>query len=440
MSKKGAVDVYASIIIMVTAVTFASTLYLYSSGVIKGTMTENFKLVDIFGNRVIIKNIGREDIKDLKCMVDGIERRCVISEASIIPGQSGNVLIEGITPGIHELQLYTKSMSERLTWKAEENSIVDVPNPTAITTATIIIEETKIIELSTSPDNPHTPQNITVKCKALRATGDTRTLHLDIRLKNPSGNEILDSGNLGDDELDVTYEILTFEFTETGDYKVICNLRETSLLPDPLIDSKNTIVSYSTPAIPSTTTTRITTTTRQTTTTRITTTTRSTTTIYEPPEETPTTEETTPTTKEGGGGCPILKVFDGKDFVTIEKLNIHAPAGWDIKYTSKFNMQPKCGKYEIILHEAAYNFWDGSHIDYVKLTDEKGNECRLISAVHSKNGDVLSQIVKSDDVRVRTFPEQEIKLVFDNCSGNKFTFMIEGYNAKCPGGSDTCPF
>jgi len=289
MSRKGVVDIFAAIIIMIITITFGSTLYLYSSGVIKGTMLQNFELVDIFGNRVVLKNVGREDIKNLKCMVDGIERRCVITEASIIPGQSGNVLIEGITPGIHELQLYTKSMSERLTWKAEENSIVNVPNPT--TTTTIIIEETKIIELSTSPDNPQTPQNVTVKCKAQRATGDDRKLHLDIRLNNPSGNEILNSGNLGDDELDITYEILFLKFTETGDYKVICNLRETTLLIDPLIDSKNLIVSYSSLVTTTTTTAMTTTTVGATTTTQVTTTAMTTTTVG----ATTTTQVTTTT-------------------------------------------------------------------------------------------------------------------------------------------------
>ena len=156
---KGAVDIYASIIIMVISITFASTLYLYSSGVIKGTMTENFKLVDIFGNRVIIKNIGREEIKGLKCIVDGIERECnIVNEtekeiaASIMPGQSGKVLIKGITSGIHELQLYTKSMSQRLTWNAEPESIVEVPTETATstTTSTIATTTTGITTTSTT--------------------------------------------------------------------------------------------------------------------------------------------------------------------------------------------------------------------------------------------------------------------------------------------------
>ncbi|MDI6825572.1 MAG: hypothetical protein QMD36_00005, partial [Candidatus Aenigmarchaeota archaeon] len=285
-----------------------------------------------------------------------------------------------------------------------------------------------------------------------------------------------------------------------GDYKIICNLRETRIGIDPLIDSKNVIVSYS--PVATTTTTVITTTRATTTTTRITTTTTSitttmiritttritTTTIPEscegmggigcfmgsggcsvacksmgygfgicefwPPTvgdcepgcccyctgklttttKVTTTIKATTTTSGGGGGdgCPILKVYDGKDFTTKEKLNIHAPAGKDTTYTSKFSMQPKDGRYEIILDEAAYLYWDGSYIDYVKLTDENGNECRLVSAIHSKHGDVLSLIAKSDDTRVRTFPGEEIKLVYKDCSGNSFTFMIEGYNRVFP--------
>jgi len=134
----------------------------------------------------------------------------------------------------------------------------------------------------------------------------------------------------------------------------------------------------------------------------------------------------------GGGGCPILKVWDGEKFVDVEKLNIHAPRDQDTTYASSFSMRPINGKYEIILDEAAYLFWDGSHIDSVSLRDEAGKECKLISAIHSKQGDVLKSLQKSDDIRVRTFPGEEIKLVYEGCSGNQFTFTIEGYNMKIP--------
>jgi len=131
-----------------------------------------------------------------------------------------------------------------------------------------------------------------------------------------------------------------------------------------------------------------------------------------------------------GGGCPILKTFDDNKLVTVEKLDIHSPKDQDTIATSTFTMQPVNGRYEIILDEAAYLFWDGSHINSVKLTDGTGNECKLISATHSKQGDVLSAITTSDNVRVRTLPGDRIKLTYDGCSGNQFTFSIEGYNRK----------
>ena len=94
-------------------------------------------------------------------------------------------------------------------------------------------------------------------------------------------------------------------------------------------------------------------------------------------------------------------------------------------------MQPVNGEYELILHEAAYWFWDGSHINSVKLVDSSGKECNLVSAVHSKQGDVRQALLYNDNDRVRTYPGEEIKLVYSGCTGTDFTFTIEGYNMKC---------
>ncbi len=132
-----------------------------------------------------------------------------------------------------------------------------------------------------------------------------------------------------------------------------------------------------------------------------------------------------------GGGCPILKVWNGNEFVEIEKLDIHAPEYQDKTVTTSFTMKPIDGRYEIILDEAAYIPLDGSHINYVSLKDESGKECELISAIHSKHGDVLLELIKSDDVRIQTFPSENIKLVY-TCSGNRFSFTIEGYNPLRP--------
>lgn len=137
----------------------------------------------------------------------------------------------------------------------------------------------------------------------------------------------------------------------------------------------------------------------------------------------------------GGGGCPILEAWNGNSFVKIEKLNIHAPKGVDTFYSTNFNMQSVDGRYELILREANYisleSFMenpDGSNIDSIKLVDASGKECRLVSAIHSKQGNVLSALQSSDDVRVQTLPNEEIRLVYEDCFGGDFKFSIEGYN------------
>jgi hypothetical protein len=139
-------------------------------------------------------------------------------------------------------------------------------------------------------------------------------------------------------------------------------------------------------------------------------------------------------TSGGGGGCPFLKVWDGEKFVNLGKLNIHSFRGDKIVETS-FSMEPiEKGKYQIILKEAPYFplLDSGSNIDYVKLKDKYKNECKLISAIHSKNGNITQLLIKSDDLKTRLNQKEEIILTFEGCSGNEFQFIIEGNNWKIP--------
>jgi hypothetical protein len=136
----------------------------------------------------------------------------------------------------------------------------------------------------------------------------------------------------------------------------------------------------------------------------------------------------------GGGGCPFLRVWDGEKFVNLGKLNIHSFRGDKIVETS-FNMEPiEKGKYQIILEEAPYFplLDTGSNIDYVRLKDKYGNECKLISAIHSKNGNIIQLLIKSDDLKARLNQKEKIVLTFEGCSGNDFQFTIEGNNWKFP--------
>jgi len=131
-----------------------------------------------------------------------------------------------------------------------------------------------------------------------------------------------------------------------------------------------------------------------------------------------------------GRGCPILNVWNGEEFVEVETLNIHSEEGVDTIYSIYSSMEPIDGKYEIILKEASYLWWEGSHMDNVRLTDKQGKECRLISAVHSKHGNVLTAIEKSDNIRTDTMPGEWLTLKFDGCTGKKFNFSVEGYNPQ----------
>lgn len=128
------------------------------------------------------------------------------------------------------------------------------------------------------------------------------------------------------------------------------------------------------------------------------------------------------------GGCPVLKVFDGKDFVEVETLDIHSVRGQDTVYSREVNMKPIDNQYKIILTEASYLLWEGSHIDTIKLIDQEGKECEMVSAYHSKDGDVLTAIKDSDDVRIETMPGEELEIAFEGCEGEEFEFSIEGYN------------
>jgi len=130
-----------------------------------------------------------------------------------------------------------------------------------------------------------------------------------------------------------------------------------------------------------------------------------------------------------GEGCPVLKAWNGEEFKEIEKLNIHSKEGIDTVYSTQIKMEPyEEGIYKIILQEKWYALWEGSHIDSIKLTDSKGRECKLTEAIHSKRGDVLDELIKSDDLRVETKPGESIELTFTNCEGNEFNLEIEGFN------------
>jgi hypothetical protein len=140
----------------------------------------------------------------------------------------------------------------------------------------------------------------------------------------------------------------------------------------------------------------------------------------------------------GGFGCPTLFVWSGTGYVDYGVINIHNPSGEDVIREVPIQSEDiginKC-KAKFRLREG----WEGlnyseSVIDQIKLyaIDNYGNYylCPLISAKHSSLGNVLPQLLLSDDIRVQTLLLQTIDLTFIVPYQNieSFTFVIEGCN------------
>jgi hypothetical protein len=138
--------------------------------------------------------------------------------------------------------------------------------------------------------------------------------------------------------------------------------------------------------------------------------------------------------KFGSGGCPTLFVYDGKDYVKERKSNIHSEPGIDTVDDIVLTVEPTVvnGNYLLMLKETTLP--EHSYIDTVRLivTDSEGKkEAKLVSAKHSRYGDVTAALEKSDDVRTDTQVFDEIKLKFkgSELKGEaSFIFKIEGYN------------
>lgn len=140
----------------------------------------------------------------------------------------------------------------------------------------------------------------------------------------------------------------------------------------------------------------------------------------------------------GGDGCPTLLVWNGNAYVDYGVINIHNPTGEDVIREVPILKEDVCVnnyKAKFRLREG----WEGlnfseSVIDQVKLyaVDNYGNRylCPLISAKHSRLGNVLPQLLFSDEWKVQTLLLETVDLTFIVPCQNiqSFTFTIEGCN------------
>jgi len=141
----------------------------------------------------------------------------------------------------------------------------------------------------------------------------------------------------------------------------------------------------------------------------------------------------------GGGGCPILSVYDGDQYVDGGLLNIHASD--DVTVGARLNTIPAVceNMYRLMLTEHPLTI---SHIDcvqlFVRLEGGKIVSLPLVSARHSADGNVKRELKASDDIRVDTLGathnggiSEYIDLHFLAPHGfqvTEFIFVIEGYN------------
>jgi hypothetical protein len=140
-----------------------------------------------------------------------------------------------------------------------------------------------------------------------------------------------------------------------------------------------------------------------------------------------------------GHGCPTLFVWNGSHFVKEETLNIHSEPNVDVtvNYTLKTLPAVEHSMYILKLAEIAegYNF-SHSFIDYVKLYVVDGDgiwhPCHLTKAEHSTCGNVMRELLFSDDKRTETLKNEEIILKFHIppiwTNSKTLIFQIEGHN------------
>lgn len=140
----------------------------------------------------------------------------------------------------------------------------------------------------------------------------------------------------------------------------------------------------------------------------------------------------------GTGTCPTLFVWNGSTYLDYSAIDIHNPNGKDVIREVPIQSEDV----GISKHKAIFRLregWEGlnfseSFIDQVKLyaVDAQGNRylCPLLSAEHSTLGNVLPQLLASDDYKAQMPLLETIDLTFLVPYQNiqSFTFVIEGCN------------
>jgi hypothetical protein len=142
----------------------------------------------------------------------------------------------------------------------------------------------------------------------------------------------------------------------------------------------------------------------------------------------------------GGDGCPTLFVWNGTAYVDYGVINIHNPTGEDVIREVSVKAEDvsinSCkAKFRLREGWPGLNFSE-SVIDQVKLyaVDSQGNRylCPLVKAEQSRLGNVLPQLIASDDVKTQILLLETIDLTFivpyPTIQTQSYVFLIEGCN------------
>jgi hypothetical protein len=147
-------------------------------------------------------------------------------------------------------------------------------------------------------------------------------------------------------------------------------------------------------------------------------------------------------TEGSGGGCPILYVYNGSSYINEGLLDIHNPEGLDVIYKHTLVTTPDRVKGAYLLrlveHPQTHSYIDQVKL-YAVLKDKRLIELPLIWAWHSEDGNVLPQLLFSDEWKADTLGadhndgiSQSMDLKFAALNPNMniigFVFQIEGNN------------
>jgi len=141
-----------------------------------------------------------------------------------------------------------------------------------------------------------------------------------------------------------------------------------------------------------------------------------------------------------GGGCPTLFVWNSTTYVNYGVINIHNPTGEDVirevpVKTEDVSINNYKAKFRLREGWPGLNFSE-SYIDQVRLyaVDSQGNRylCPLIRATHSREGNVLPQLLISDNWKTQMLLLETADLTFimpyRTTQIQSYVFIIEGCN------------